>query len=76
VSRLAASNVYGDNEDLLRKYFSHNPTARSKIFLATKFACEFDGKEMTVDSSPEYARNALEKNLERLGVEGIDLYYV
>ena len=73
---LAGSDVYGDNEDLLGKYFKHNPSARSKVFLATKFAAQFDGKEMTVDSSPEYCSKALEKSLQRLGVESVDLYYV
>lgn len=29
-----------------------------------------------VDSSPEYARQACEKSLKRLGVDTIDLYYV
>ena len=72
----AGSDVYGDNEDLLGKYFKHNPSARDKVFLATKFAAQFDGTAMTVDSSPEYCRKALEKSLQRLGVESVDLYYV
>lgn len=31
---------------------------------------------MSVDSTPEYCRKALERNLERLGVDSVDLFYV
>ena len=58
------------------KWFKRNPGKREHIFLATKFAnkVESDGSR-SVDSSPEYCRQALEKSLSRLGVDQVDLYY-
>ncbi|KAF6813112.1 putative aldo/keto reductase [Colletotrichum sojae] len=75
------SDLYGDNEDLLGKWFKLHPERRADIFLATKFsmrgAVKPDGTyEIKIDSSPEYCRAACEKSLERMGVDFIDLYYV
>jgi aryl-alcohol dehydrogenase-like predicted oxidoreductase len=67
-----SSDMYGDNEDLLGKWFAANPSKRSDIFLATKFAVK-DGH--VIDSTPEYAKQACAKSLKRLGLEQIDLYY-
>ncbi|OAL43428.1 Aldo/keto reductase [Pyrenochaeta sp. DS3sAY3a] len=71
------ADMYGDNEDLLGKWFAANPGKRSNVFLATKFANKTlpDGSR-TVDSTPEYAREACEKSLQRLGLPSVDLYYV
>lgn len=75
------SDLYGDCEDLLGKWFRLHPERRADIFLATKFAfcgtMHDDGTfAMKIDSSPEQCRRACEKSLERMGVEYIDLYYV
>ncbi|KAE8834953.1 hypothetical protein P3342_009383 [Pyrenophora teres f. teres] len=68
------SDIYGDNEVLIGKWFAANPEKRADIFLATKFAAKLDGSG--VDSSPEYAKQAIDASLKRLGVEQVDLYYV
>ncbi|CAN9298859.1 unnamed protein product [Alternaria sp. RS040] len=68
-----SSDMYGDNEDLIGKWFKANPDKRNDIFLATKFAVKNMGAE--IDSSPEYVKEAVEKSLQRLGIEQIDLYY-
>jgi len=65
--------MYGDNEELIGKWFAANPSKRSEIFLATKFAVANGGT--TIDSSPEYCLQACDKSLKRLGIEQIDLYY-
>lgn len=69
--------MYGDSEDLLGKWFAANPEKRQDIFLATKFGIGLDGgKNHTVDSSPEYCRQAIERSLKRLGLPSVDLYYI
>ncbi|KAL5355871.1 NADP-dependent oxidoreductase domain-containing protein [Aspergillus floccosus] len=71
-----SADIYGDNEDLLGRYFKANPSKREKIFLTTKFAIRSgsDGSRFT-DSSPEYVQQACAKSLSRLGISTIDLYY-
>ncbi|OAA56316.1 aldo-keto reductase [Niveomyces insectorum RCEF 264] len=66
------ADVYGDNEDLIGRWFKRNPGAREKIFLATKFASTPDWQ---IRTDPEYVRQACARSLARLGVDYIDLYY-
>jgi aryl-alcohol dehydrogenase-like predicted oxidoreductase len=49
---------------------------RDEIFLATKFGVVSRTGPRVIDGSPEYARKAVEKSLQRLGVDCIDLYYL
>ncbi|RKK96219.1 hypothetical protein BFJ68_g14481 [Fusarium oxysporum] len=70
------ADLYGDNEDLIGKWFTLHPERRQDIFLATKFGGKAkigpDGRfNMFADSSPKYACS-----LNRLGVDCIDLYYI
>lgn len=67
------ADIYNDNEDLVGKWFKANPEKRKDIFLATKFALRSDH---SLDTTPEYAKQACEKSLKRLGVDQIDLYYM
>ena len=48
---------------------------RSEIFLATKFGFTADPNRL-LNGSPEYAREALDRSLKKLGVDYIDLYYL
>lgn len=75
------ADAYGDNEDLIGKWFALHPERRADIFLATKFGLRGeirnDGTfDIRIDSSPEYCREACERSLKRLGIETIDLYYI
>ncbi|KAF2635980.1 putative aldo-keto reductase [Massarina eburnea CBS 473.64] len=72
-----SADVYGDSEELLGKWFKLNPEKRNDIFLATKFGNKVnaDRTVITVNSSPEYAKQACAKSLERLGLPSVDLYY-
>ncbi|CAF1311536.1 unnamed protein product [Adineta steineri] len=72
-----SADIYGDNEDLLGKYFKKYPEQRKKVFLATKFAnvISADWKSFSIRGDAEYVRQASEKSLKRLGLDYIDLYY-
>jgi len=69
-----SADIYGDSEELIGKWFSRTGK-RDEIFLATKFANKSEGGKRSVDSSPEYLKQAVEKSLKRLGIKTIDLYY-
>ncbi|KAJ2895945.1 putative aldo-keto reductase [Zalerion maritima] len=77
------SDAYGDSEDLIGKWLSLHPERREDIFLASKFGFaggEVDEKTgqwtIKIDSSAQYARQALGRSLKRLGVDSLDLWYV
>lgn len=71
-----SADMYMDSEDLLGRWFKENPKKRKDIFLATKFANKMDAEgNRSIDSSPEYCKEACDKSLQRLGVDHIDLYY-
>lgn len=72
---------YGHNEELISKVLVPN---RDKIFIATKFGfrqtegstSNFAGTPATYfDGSPAYIKIAVEKSLQRLKIDTIDLYY-
>jgi len=72
---------FGHNEELISKVLKPN---RDKIFIATKFGfrqregstSNFAGTSATFfDGSPAYLKQAVEKSLQRLRTDTIDLYY-
>jgi aryl-alcohol dehydrogenase-like predicted oxidoreductase len=71
-----SADIYGDNEELLGKYFKKYPEQRKKVFLATKFAnvISAEGK-FSVRGDAQYVREASDKSFKRLGLDSIDLYY-
>jgi len=71
----------GHNEELISRVLVPN---RNKIFIATKFGfrqragatSNFAGTPATyVDGSPAYISEAIDKSLNRLKIDTIDLYY-
>ncbi|CAF1442439.1 unnamed protein product [Rotaria magnacalcarata] len=70
------ADIYGDNEELLGKYFQKYPEQRKKVFLATKFGNVIspDGK-FGVRGDAQYVREASERSFKRLGLDSVDLYY-
>lgn len=67
--------MYGDNLDLLGKWFALHPERRADIFLASKFGLTLGATGITIDSSPKHCRAVCEESLQRLGIDHIDLYY-
>lgn len=74
----------GENERLLSEALKHR---RDEVFLATKFGNVYDRTLTThqdqvaanagwiVDGTPEYVRTSIDRSLQRLGVDHVDLYY-
>src|SRR5262249_25790497 len=68
----------GKNEELLADILRRR---RGDIVLATKFGivrdpAGYDAARRSYDGSPAYVQKACEASLRRLGIEGIDLYYL
>lgn len=49
---------------------------RSKVVLATKGAQDFSTGEQVIDNSPEFLTDQVNKSLERLQTDYIDIYYI
>ncbi|HEX8868331.1 MAG TPA: aldo/keto reductase, partial [Lentzea sp.] len=75
VSLLDTADVYGagHNEQLLGRALAGR---RDEAVVATKFGSRLHEGTFAVDSTPEYAREAVEASLKRLGLDHIDLYYL
>jgi aryl-alcohol dehydrogenase-like predicted oxidoreductase len=77
VSFFDTADVYGQghNEELVGRFLQG---IREEIVLATKFGFlrDADGAIVGVCGRPEYAGQACEASLARLGIESIDLYYL
>jgi len=61
---------YGDNEDLLKEFFSKHPGLREKCFVSVKAGM----KNMSPDGSPEFVKENIETNIKNLGFTYLDLY--
>ncbi|MEU8591603.1 aldo/keto reductase [Streptomyces sp. NPDC048664] len=76
VTLLDSADVYGGghNEQLLGRALTGR--RRDQVVVATKFGSRLHEGTFTVDSSPAYARRAVDASLARLGLDHIDLYYL
>ncbi|EIW51647.1 Aldo/keto reductase [Trametes versicolor FP-101664 SS1] len=69
------ADAYGDSEVVLGKWFKRTGK-RDDVFLATKFGAAAGIPGRMVCGDPEYVPKAIDKSLERLGVDYIDLWYL
>ncbi|TBU53098.1 Aldo/keto reductase [Dichomitus squalens] len=72
------ADAYGDNEYVIGQWFKHTGK-RNEIFLATKFGLGhyWEGDETrTINGDPDYVPKAVQRSLEQLGVEYVDLLYL
>ena len=72
---LDTARIYGagKNEALIGEALKGR---RSEFFLASKCGIVVEGPKRGVDCSPEAIRTAIDKSLELLGTDHIDLYYM
>ncbi|MEP6020306.1 MAG: aldo/keto reductase [Paracoccaceae bacterium] len=79
VTHLDTSNVYGmgRSENAIGSYLQANPAARDAFHIATKASIsrDADGNRF-FDNSPEHLEAELDKSLQRLKVDCVDLFYV
>jgi aryl-alcohol dehydrogenase-like predicted oxidoreductase len=76
VNLLDTADVYGagHNERLLGRALAGR--RRDEAVVATKFGSRLHDGSFTVDSTPQYAKEAVDASLARLGLDHIDLYYL
>ncbi|WP_229054517.1 aldo/keto reductase [Aeromicrobium sp. Leaf350] len=77
VTLIDTAEIYGPwiNEQLIGRTLG---SRKDEFAIATKFGSRIreDGTRGPVDGSPEYMRTALDRSLQHLGLDTIDLYYV
>ena len=76
ITLLDTADMYGagKNEQLVGAAVADR---RDEAVIATKFGIvREEGRPARIDSTPEYARQACEASLRRLGVDHVDLYYL
>ncbi|MEM8742205.1 MAG: aldo/keto reductase [Pseudomonadota bacterium] len=78
VTHLDTANVYGmgKSESAIGSYLAANPSARDAFVIATKATITRDADgNRCFDNSAEHLEAELDKSLQRLGVETVDLFY-
>jgi len=80
VTHLDTSNVYGmgTSETVLGTYLKANPQCKDVFKIATKGSIKRNpnGPGNVFDNTREHLEDELDKSLEKMGVECVDLYYL
>nr|WP_319382337.1 aldo/keto reductase [uncultured Roseibium sp.] len=78
VTHLDTANIYGmgKSENAIGSYLKANPGARDEFIIATKATITKDADgNRAFDNSAEHLEAELDKSLERLGLDCVDLFY-
>ncbi|MEL6582950.1 MAG: aldo/keto reductase [Pseudomonadota bacterium] len=78
VTHLDTANIYGmgKSESAIGSYLRANPGAAESFVIATKASITSDAQgNRVIDNSPEYLEAELDKSLQRLGIDCVDLFY-
>ncbi|WP_420332533.1 aldo/keto reductase [Roseibium sp.] len=78
VTHLDTANIYGmgKSENAIGSYLKANPGARDEFIIATKATITKDAEgNRAFDNSAEHLEAELDKSLERLGLDCVDLFY-
>lgn len=77
VTHIDTANVYGNgrSEDIIGSWFAAQPGARDDVVLATKAGITGQG-ERRFNNDAIYLEAELDKSLQRLGIDHVDLFYV
>ncbi|PFN76001.1 oxidoreductase [Bacillus sp. AFS076308] len=77
INFLDTAFIYGPkrSEEIIGEVVKEN-CSRSEIVIATKAAHKFVGKDIVLDNSPAFLKQAVEKSLQRLQTDYIDLFYI
>ncbi|WP_422390390.1 aldo/keto reductase [Arthrobacter sp. N1] len=77
VTMFDTAEAYGpfENEKLLARALGID---REKVVIASKFASDFadDGTPLGLNGSPEHAHRAIDRSLQHLGTDHVDLWYL
>ncbi|MEO0977243.1 MAG: aldo/keto reductase [Pseudomonadota bacterium] len=78
VTHLDTANIYGmgKSENAIGSYLKANPGARDEFIIATKATITKDAEgNRAFDNSAEHLEAELDKSLQRLGMDCVDLFY-
>ncbi|MEM6615904.1 MAG: aldo/keto reductase [Pseudomonadota bacterium] len=78
VTYIDSANIYGmgKSENAIGSYLRANPSARDEFVIATKASITSDANgNRVIDNSADYLEAELDKSLERLGLDCVDLFY-
>ncbi|MWD28098.1 aldo/keto reductase [Aquicoccus sp. SCR17] len=79
VTHIDTANVYGmgRSEKAIGTWLAANPGAREKLHIATKAAISKDAEGNRIhDNSRDHLEAELDKSLEKMGIDHVDLFYV
>ncbi|TWE01771.1 aryl-alcohol dehydrogenase-like predicted oxidoreductase [Neobacillus bataviensis] len=77
INFLDTAFIYGPkrSEEIIGEVVKENGS-RSEIVIASKAAHKFVGKDIVIDNSPAFLKQAVEESLQRLQTDYIDLFYI